>query len=49
MSTLEVLETLDWTNATVRDKYQEIILWENANMARICFTGEEGQELELVS
>ena len=40
MSTLEVLETLDWTNSTIRDKYQDIILRENAHMARICNTAE---------
>ena len=40
MSTMEVFETLDWTNETTRETYQGILLKENAHMGRSCYTAE---------
>ena len=36
MSTIDVFKQLDWTNSTLREKYQDILLAENANMVHMC-------------
>ena len=41
MSTKEVLRTLDWTNSTIREKYQELLLEENVDMQHSCLKGSD--------
>ena len=36
MTTLKVLETLNWTDPALRSRYQEVILEESAHMSRYC-------------
>ena len=40
MTTLEVLETLDWTDPTVRERYQQVIWEENAHALQYCFKSD---------
>ena len=42
MSTLEIFRTLDWTNETQRNRYQEVLLEENAPMQSICVRTDGG-------
>ena len=39
MTTKEVLRSLDWTNSTIRQKYQELLLEENVEMEHSCLSG----------
>ena len=42
MTTLEIFRTLDWTNGTQRNRYQEVLLEENVPMQSVCMRTDGG-------